>query len=78
MTEQPKKGDRVRLLTRDLEPLYRPGDKGTVVGGPQRLSGGGWFYVVTLDKDGPRATGALFLASEITVDAAMDEHREAS
>jgi hypothetical protein len=70
MTEQLKTGDRVRVLTPELEPDYRPGDKGTVVSGPQRLSGGEWFYVVTLDKDGPGATGTEFLASEIAVDGA--------
>ncbi|HEY7311386.1 MAG TPA: hypothetical protein VH643_18640 [Gemmataceae bacterium] len=70
MNRQPKTGDRVRLTTRDFEPDYWPGDRGTVLSGPHPIPSGGHFYVVTLDKDGPTGTGITINANEIELDAA--------
>jgi hypothetical protein len=60
----------VRLLTRDFLPDYRPGDTGKVESGPQPIPSGGFYFVVTMDKDGPGATGIVFRDNEIAVDAA--------
>jgi hypothetical protein len=70
MSQQPKVGDRVRLRTRDFEPDYRTGDTGKVESGPHPIPSGGYYYVVTLDRGEPGATGIILNASEIEVDAA--------
>jgi hypothetical protein len=68
MSQEPKTGDRVLVTTRDFEPEYRPGDRGTVLSGPHPIPSGGFFYVVAVDKDGSAATGIVFHAGEIAVD----------
>jgi hypothetical protein len=60
----------VRLSTRDFEPDYGKGETGTVLSGPHPVPSGGFFYVVTMKKNGPSATGIILNASEIEVDAA--------
>jgi hypothetical protein len=70
MNKHPRTGDRVRLTTRDFEPDYRPGDTGTVLSGPHLIPSGGYYCVVTMDKDGPSAAAIIFNASEIEVEAA--------
>jgi hypothetical protein len=69
MNKHPRTGDRVRLTTRDFEPDYRPGDTGTVESGPHPIPSGGFFYLVTVEKDGPGAAAIVFNASEIEVEA---------
>jgi hypothetical protein len=68
----PKPGDRVRLTTRDFEPNYFQGDIGTVESGPHPIPSGGFYYVVTMEKDGPAPGPTSFIADEIEVDAAAD------
>ena len=75
MSQRPKTGDRIRLTTRDFEPDYRPGDKGTVMSGPHLVPSGGHFYVVVMDKDGSTATGRIINDDEIEVDVATAVNR---
>jgi hypothetical protein len=72
MTQQPKVGDRVRLITTDYEPNYTAGDTGIVEVGPVTLPSGQLLYSVRMDKDGPRARGFPFSASKIELDAPRD------
>lgn len=65
MSQHPKTGDRVRVVTRNFEPDYQVGDTGTVESGPQALPSGGFYYVVRMDRDGPDAKGNVFVAGEI-------------
>ncbi len=60
----------MRLTTRDHEPDYFPGDAGTVLSGPHFVPSGGEYFVVVMDKSGPDASGSIFIAAEIEVDAA--------
>ncbi|HEY7310197.1 MAG TPA: hypothetical protein VH643_12615 [Gemmataceae bacterium] len=70
MFQGPKTGDRVRLATRDFEPDYQRGEAGTVFSGPHPIPSGGFYCVVTMDKDGPGAAVIVFNSSEIELDAA--------
>lgn len=70
MSQQPTTGDHVRLTTPDFLPDYRPGDTGTVESGPHLIVSGGSYYIVTLKKDGPDATGVVCNEGEIEVDPA--------
>jgi hypothetical protein len=63
-----KPGDRVRLTVQNRRIGYEPGDKGTVVWGPNSSYSGKIFYLVSMDKDGP-GNGVTFTAKEIEADA---------
>jgi hypothetical protein len=65
VAQQPKTGDRVRVTTRNFEPDYQRGDKGTVMSGPHQTPSGGFFYVVQMDKDGPAAAGIIVHEEEL-------------
>ena len=62
-------GDRVRVTGRNRLAGYQPGDKGTVVRGPSTATiTGERYYTVTMDRDGPDATGVVFAEDEIEPD----------
>jgi hypothetical protein len=62
-----KAGDRVRVVTDNLEPHIHRGDKGTVKSGPSFVAGGGRCYTVALDQD-PTQTGVVCTEDEIESD----------
>jgi hypothetical protein len=64
-----KVGDRVRVTARVSARRYSPGEKGTVIRGAKPFADYNVVnYVVSMDKDGPTGTGAVFLADEIERD----------
>jgi hypothetical protein len=65
MGQQATVGQQVHLTTRDYEPDYRPGDRGTVLSGPHPTPSGGFFYLVRLEKDGPAAAEIILHAEEL-------------
>jgi hypothetical protein len=67
MAKKPQPGDRVRVTTRTAVPDHLPGDKGTVLRGPEPSDGGMPAYLVAMDY--PTGQGvALFTEDEIDVD----------
>ena len=67
MAKKPQPGDRVRVTTRTAVPDHLPGDKGTVLRGPEPSDGGVPAYLVAMDYS--TATGVvLFTEDEIDVD----------
>jgi hypothetical protein len=64
-----KRGDRVRVTLHSRVPGYQAGEKGTVFLGPNASVVGGLpYFVVTMDKDGPVCTSAVFTGDEIELD----------
>lgn len=71
MGRELKPGDRVRLTTRDFEPDHRRDDTDIVESGPHRIPGGGFFYVVRMEKPtGPGEVGIILREDDIEFDAA--------
>jgi hypothetical protein len=67
MTRKPLPGDRVRVTTRTSIPDYFPGDKGTVLRGPEPSEIGADTYLVAMDD--PAGKGVvLFGEDEIEVE----------
>ena len=65
-SQQPRSGEAVRLTTREYEPDYCPGDEGTLLSGPRPAPyGGGYYYVLQLEKEGPGATEIVVFENEI-------------
>jgi len=62
-----KPGDRVRLTVQNRRIGYEPGEKGTVLWGPNTSHSGQIIYLVSMDKDDP-GNGATFTAREIEAD----------
>ncbi len=62
-----KPGDRVRLTVRTRQPIFRPGDKGVVIEGPNTSPGGEDYFVVQMD-DGPVTHPLVFMGDEIERD----------
>ena len=67
MAKKPQPGDRVRVTTRTAGPDYLPGDKGTVLRGPEPSDGGGPAYLVAMDYSTGKGV-VLFTEDEIEVD----------
>jgi len=61
-------GQRVRVTVRNSVAGYQPGDKGTVLRASVSAATGERNYTVAMDKDGPDATGVLFMEWEIEAD----------
>ncbi|HEY7315522.1 MAG TPA: hypothetical protein VH643_39700 [Gemmataceae bacterium] len=76
MRRGPKAGDRVRLTTRDFEPDYRLSEAGTVESGPHFIPGGGTYFIVTMEKDGPGAPGIILRTCEIEAEEMARERME--
>jgi hypothetical protein len=68
MGQQAMVGQPVHLTTRDYEPDYYRGDRGTVLSGPHYTPSGGFFYVVRMEKDGPAAAGIIMHAEEVELE----------
>src|SRR5262249_8620378 len=62
MPKKPQTGDRVRVTTRTAVPDYLPGDKGTVLRGPEPSDGGVPAYLVAMDF--PAGTGVVLSTEE--------------
>ena len=70
MSRELKMGDRVRVTPQSRIKGYQPGDKGTVLEGPNVYAGASdTSYVVAMDKDGPGSTSTVFSADDIEPDA---------
>jgi hypothetical protein len=67
MFKTPQPGDRVRVTTRTAVPDHLPGDKGTVLRGPEPSDGGVPAYLVAMDYDAGKGL-VLFTDDEIEVD----------
>ena len=67
MAKKPQPGDRVRVTIWTYMPDYLPGDKGTVLTGPESSEGGEPSYLVAMDDDAGKGL-VHFTASEIEVD----------
>ena len=67
MAKKPLPGDRVRVTTRTAGPDYLPGDKGTVLRGPEPSDGGVPAYLVAMDYAAGKGV-ILFTEDEIAVD----------
>jgi hypothetical protein len=67
MAKKPQPGDRVQVTTRTAVPDHLPGDKGTVLKGPEPSDSGVPAYLVAMDYSA--GTGVvLFTGDEIEVD----------
>lgn len=63
-----KVGDRVRVTELNRVEGYQPGDRGTILWGPNTSASGILvFYLVAMDKDAP-GSGTTFTAEEIEAD----------
>ena len=67
MAKKAQPGDRVRVTTRTAVPDYLPGDKGTVLRGPELSDGGVPAYLVAMDYSAGKGV-VLFTEDEIEVD----------
>ena len=67
MAIKPQTGDRVRVTTWTGMPDYLPGDKGTVLRGPESFEGGEPSYLVAMDEDAGKGL-VRFTVDEIEVD----------
>jgi hypothetical protein len=67
MARKPRPGDRVRVTTWTGMPDYLPGDKGTVLTGPEPAGGGVPAYLVAMDEAAGKGV-VLFTEDEIVVD----------
>jgi hypothetical protein len=67
MAKKPQTGDRVRVTIWTGMPDYLPGDKGTVLRGPESSEGGEPSYLVAMDEDAGKGV-VLFTVDEIEVD----------
>jgi hypothetical protein len=63
-------GDRVRVTVLSRVGGYRPGARGTVLGG-REASAVGWRYFVVRMDGAPMGTWTIFAADEIEPDAAV-------
>jgi hypothetical protein len=67
MAKKPQPGDRVRVTTRTAVPDHLPGDKGTVLRGPEPSDFGTHAYLVAMDYSAGKGV-VLFTEDEIEVD----------
>jgi hypothetical protein len=67
MAKKPQPGDRVRVTTRTAVPDHFPGDKGTVLWGPEPSDGDVSAYLVAMDYSAGKGV-VLFTEDEIEVD----------
>jgi hypothetical protein len=67
MSNAIKPGERVRLTVRNRQPIFQPGDRGTVLSGPHTSPGGEDYYVVRMDE-GPADRSLIFMSDEIERD----------
>ena len=67
MSLELERGDRVRITSMNSVPGYWPGEKGTVIWGPNE-AGGVIYYVVVMDHS-PNCRPRVFKSGEIEVDA---------
>ena len=67
MAKNPQLGDRVRVTIWTCMPDYLPGDKGTVLAGPESSEGGEPSYLVAMDEDAGKGL-VRFTVDEIEVD----------
>ena len=67
MAKKPQPGDRVRVTTRTAVPDHLPGDKGTVLRGPEPSGGDVPAFLVAMDYDAGKGV-VLFTEDEIEVD----------
>ena len=61
-------GDKVRVTARNRVKHYRPGEKGTILSGPEVLFEGGMrYYLVSMDRD-DQGGWIVFAEDEIEAD----------